>query len=137
MQNMTRSTIHIQGEIDNLMQNNREIVRLIRNAEADIAKHRLLRDSDLNRLDRLFLDYAEAQRIELWATLPKVVWQKRERYGADLDFRVVGVGPKQIRVGEMETGNVTLYKKDGPPAGLSAGSVIDMAKTFPEGFKWP
>lgn len=138
MQNMTRSTIYIQGEIDNLIQSNLEIVRLIRNAEADIAKHRLIRDNNHNLLNRLFLDHAEAQRIELWETMPKVVWQKRECYGDDLDFRVVGViGPRQMRVGEMETGNVTLYKKDGTPTGLSTGSVIDMDKTFPGGFRWP
>lgn len=128
---MFRPSTSIAEEIDNLNINNRELTRLIRWAEEEIVTRKKLLQSNHQRLVRLFEAKAQSERMEEWSTKSKVVWAKRPSWANhDIDYRVVGVSEKQIRVGELESGIVSLYKPDGHPVGRSTSSAIDLLKTF-------
>lgn len=132
---MSRPSTEIQAEITELTLLQREATRTILRLSKEVEEKRVLAEASRLRINKLFLDKAEAERNELWLSLPKIVWAQREKWGSEGDYRAIAVSAKQIRVGRVGSGGcVSLYQKNGLPVGRPTGNVIDIEKTFPEGF---
>ena len=131
---MFRPSESIKSEIDDLNNKNRELTRLIKYGEEEVATRRKLYFDNKRKLENLFDDKARSERMEGWLTKPKVVWLSHLWTGMEeKDYRIVSASGKQIRVGDLLSGLITLYKCDGHPVSRGPGRVIDIEKTFPDG----
>lgn len=131
---MFRPSESIKSEIDDLNNKNRELTRLIKYGEEEVATRRKLYFDNKRKLENLFDDKARSERMEGWLTKPKVVWLAPPYQStSETDYRIVSASGKQIRVGDLLSGSITLYKCDGHPVSRGPGSVIDIEKTFLDG----
>lgn len=135
MSKIIRPSTAISAEIAELTIHSRQLVRMIRHGEDEVASRRKLLEINSNRVQTLFVDKAESERNEEWLTKPKIVWAETDGYYfTEGDYRAISVSAKQIRVGRIGSGGcVSLYQKTGNPVGRATGMVIDIEKTFPEG----